>query len=42
MMHPGDTPGLDVDIDENLAAHHPYERAFRPVNLLEDGTMFNW
>lgn len=41
-MHPGDAPGLGVDIDETLAAKHPYERAYLPVNRLEDGTMSNW
>jgi len=42
LMHPGDTPGLGVDIDEALAARHEYRRAYLPVNRLEDGTMFNW
>jgi mannonate dehydratase len=42
MLHPGDKPGLGVDIDEDLAAKHPYKRAYLPVNRLEDGTMFNW
>jgi mannonate dehydratase len=42
MMHPGDKPGLGVDLDEILAAKYPYKRAFLPVNRLEDGTMFNW
>lgn len=42
MMHPGDAPGLGVDIDEDLAAKYEYRRAFLPVNRLEDGTMFNW
>ncbi len=42
MMHPGDRPGLGVDIDEELAARYEYKRAFLPVNRLEDGTMFNW
>ena len=41
-MHPGDAPGLGVDIDEELAAKYEYNRAFLPVNRLEDGTMFNW
>ena len=41
-MHPGAEPGLGVDIDETLAAKHPYERAYLPVNRLEDGTMYNW
>jgi mannonate dehydratase len=42
MLHPGDAPGLGVDIDEALAAKYPYKRAYLPVNRLEDGTMFNW
>lgn len=42
MMHPGDQPGLGVDIDEELAAEYEYKRAFLPVNRLEDGSMFNW
>jgi len=41
-MHPGDVPGLGVDIDEELAKGYEYKRAFLPVNRLEDGTMFNW
>ena len=41
-MHPGDKPGLGIDIDEELAAKYEYNRAFLPVNRLEDGTMFNW
>ncbi|MDF0489751.1 D-galactonate dehydratase family protein [Sphingomonas sp. H39-1-10] len=41
-MHPGDAPGLGVDIDEELAKGYEYNRAFLPVNRLEDGTMFNW
>lgn len=42
MLHPGDQPGLGVDLDETLAAAHPYQRAYLPVNRLEDGSMFNW
>ncbi|WIW87184.1 D-galactonate dehydratase family protein [Sphingobium sp. V4] len=42
MMHPGDKPGLGVDLDEELAAQYEYKRAFLPVNRLEDGTMYNW
>lgn len=41
-LHPGDAPGLGVDIDESLAAKYPYKRAYLPVNRLEDGTMYNW
>jgi mannonate dehydratase len=41
-LHPGDKPGLGVDIDEALAATYPYRRASLPVNRLEDGTMHDW
>jgi len=41
-LHPGEAPGLGVEIDEALAAKHPYKRAYLPVNRLEDGTMTNW
>ena len=41
-MHPGEAPGLGVDIDEALAATQPYKPAYLPVNRLEDGTMYNW
>ncbi|AGH50141.1 bifunctional D-altronate/D-mannonate dehydratase [Sphingomonas sp. MM-1] len=42
LMHPGDQPGLGVDIDEELAARYEYKRAYLPVNRLQDGTMTNW
>lgn len=42
LMHPGEAPGLGVDLDEALAAKHPYKRAYLPVNRLEDGTLYNW
>ena len=41
-LHPGDQPGLGVDIDEAFATKHPYKRAYLPINRLEDGTMTNW
>jgi mannonate dehydratase len=41
-MHPGETPGIGVDINEELAAKYPYERAYLPVNRKLDGTMHNW
>ncbi|MFP1131903.1 D-mannonate dehydratase ManD [Asticcacaulis sp. W401b] len=37
-----ETPGLGIDIDEDLAAKYPYKRAYLPVNRLQDGTLFNW
>ncbi|MES3092854.1 D-galactonate dehydratase family protein [Sphingomonas aerolata] len=42
MMHPGEAPGLGVDIDEALAETHEYRRAYLPVARLEDGTLCNW
>ncbi len=41
-LHPGDAPGLGVDIDEAAAAKFPYRRAFLPVARLQDGTMHDW
>jgi mannonate dehydratase len=42
MLHPGEQPGLGVDIDEALATKYPYKRAYLPVNRLEDGSMHDW
>ncbi|WP_291983793.1 D-mannonate dehydratase ManD [Luteitalea sp.] len=41
-MHPGEAPGLGVDIDEALAAQYPYDPAYLPVNRKLDGTMHDW
>jgi mannonate dehydratase len=41
-MHPGEGPGLGVDINESLAAQYPYQRAYLPVNRKLDGTMHSW
>jgi mannonate dehydratase len=42
MLHPGDTIGLGVDIDETQAAKYPYKRAYLPVARREDGSMHDW
>ena len=42
MMHPGEAPGLGVDIDESLAAKHPYSPAYLPIARLPDGSMTDW
>jgi len=42
LMHPGETPGLGVDINESLAAKYPYQRAYLPINRKLDGTMHSW
>ena len=41
-MHPGEMPGTGVDINEELAAKYPYQRAYLPVNRKLDGTMHDW
>jgi mannonate dehydratase len=41
-MHPGEAPGLGVDIDEKLAASFPYDPAYLPVNRKLDGTVHSW
>ena len=41
-MHPGDRPGIGVDIDEDLAAKYPYNPKQLPVARLTDGTLWNW
>lgn len=41
-LHPGDGPGLGVDIDESLAARFPYRRAYLPVGRRTDGTVHSW
>ena len=41
-LHPGDAPGIGVDIDEKLATKHPYQAKQLPIARLADGTMWNW
>ncbi|MBO0912659.1 MAG: D-galactonate dehydratase family protein [Acidobacteria bacterium] len=41
-MHPGDGPGIGVEIDEELAARYPYERAYLPISRKLDGTIDSW
>jgi mannonate dehydratase len=42
MLHPGESPGLGVDLDEARASTHPYQRAYLPVSRGEDGTIRSW
>jgi mannonate dehydratase len=43
MLYPGDAAGHGVEIDEALAAKYPYQRAYLPVNRLQqDGTLWSW
>ncbi len=42
-MHPGEAPGHGVTIDETLAAQYPYQRAYLPINRLQqDGALWDW
>src|SRR5215475_3123632 len=38
----GESPGHGVDIDEKLAAKHPYNPKQLPIARLEDGSMWDW
>ncbi|WP_431930172.1 D-mannonate dehydratase ManD [Nonomuraea jabiensis] len=41
-LHPGEAPGLGIELDEELASAHPYEPAYLPINRLQDGTIHDW
>ena len=42
LMHPGEAPGLGVEIDEALAAEFPYDPAYLPTCRKLDGTVHSW
>ncbi|MFD1718231.1 D-mannonate dehydratase ManD [Georgenia deserti] len=42
MLHPGDKPGLGVELDTDEAGRYPYVRAYLPFNRLADGTVHDW
>ncbi|PPG60041.1 bifunctional D-altronate/D-mannonate dehydratase [Rathayibacter sp. AY2B7] len=41
-LHPGDAPGLGVELDVDAAGKYPYVRAYLPFNRLADGTVHDW
>jgi mannonate dehydratase len=41
-LHPGEEPGLGVDLDVSAAAEHPYRPAYLPTARLTDGTVHSW
>jgi len=41
-LHPGDQPGIGVELDEKTAERFPYVPAYLPVNRLKDGTIHDW
>ncbi|MGI5240958.1 D-mannonate dehydratase ManD [Dactylosporangium sp. CA-139066] len=42
LLHPGDKPGLGVELDVDEAGKYPYEQAYLPFNRLADGTVHDW
>jgi mannonate dehydratase len=42
LLHPGDKPGLGVELNLDEAGKYPYEQAYLPYNRLADGTMHDW
>ncbi|MBG6182996.1 mannonate dehydratase [Arthrobacter sp. CAN_A214] len=41
-LHPGNQPGLGVELNMEAAAAHPYNPAYLPFNRLKDGTIHDW
>ncbi|MFI5615028.1 D-mannonate dehydratase ManD [Amycolatopsis sp. NPDC051903] len=41
-LHPGDVPGLGVEVDEAAAAKFPYDPKYLPVNRRRDGSVHDW
>jgi mannonate dehydratase len=42
LLHPGEKPGLGVELDLDEAGKYPYETAYLPYNRLADGTVHDW
>ncbi|TAL85599.1 MAG: D-galactonate dehydratase family protein [Rhodanobacter sp.] len=42
MLHPGEKPGLGVELNHDEAGKYPYEQAYLPYNRLADGTVHDW
>lgn len=42
MLHPGDRPGLGVELEVDEAGKYPYVQAYLPYNRLADGTVHDW
>ena len=41
-LHPGEKPGLGVELDVDEAGKYPYQTAYLPFNRLDDGTVHDW
>jgi mannonate dehydratase len=42
LLHPGNKPGLGVELDVDEAGKYPYQQAYLPYNRLADGTVHDW
>lgn len=42
LLHPGDKPGLGVELNVDEAGKYPYQAAYLPFNRLADGTVHDW
>ena len=42
MLHPGNEPGLGVELEIDEAGKYPYVQAYLPYNRLADGTVHDW
>ena len=41
-LHPGNKPGLGVELNVDEAGTYPYQTAYLPFNRLADGTVHDW
>lgn len=41
-LYASEAPGLGTDVNEELAAKYPYERAYLPMTRRQDGSMMDW
>lgn len=41
-LHPGEEPGLGIELNESLLERFPYKRAYLPVARLRDGAVTSW
>ncbi len=42
LLHPGEKPGLGVELNIDEAGKYPYQTAYLPFNRLSDGTVHDW
>lgn len=41
-LHPGDKPGLGIELNVDEAGKYPHEQACLPCNRLLDGAVHDW